>query len=84
MSFARSAIVARAGDGVDKGAERGSEDAHPLLLGAQLEQLLLGLGGQLDPRGDRVGVVVGELVGSGGSPADPADQLGERLLGRLG
>ena len=60
--------LARAGDGVDERAERAGEHAHPLGLAAQLEQPLLGVGRELDPGGDPVGVQRLELGCSGGSP----------------
>ena len=76
--------LARAGDGVDQGAERGGENGHPLGLGAQLEQALLGLVGKLDPGGDRVGIEILERVVVRALAPDAFDELGECLAGAAG
>ena len=62
--FARSAISRERAEGLDQRVQRRPERAHPLVLGAQLQQPLLGLDRQLDPGRDRVGVAAGQLVES--------------------
>jgi hypothetical protein len=51
--------------GLLNGAQGVGEHSHPLVLVAQLQQLLLGLGRKLDPGGDRVGGGVVQLTGLG-------------------
>ena len=82
--FARSATSRERRDRVDEGAEGGRQHVHALGLGAQLEQVLLGVGRQLDPGGDPVGVHRLELGLLGRLAADALDELGERLAGLRG
>src|ERR687898_322197 len=68
----------RAAHRLGDGAQGPLQKPHPLVLGAQLEQPLLGVGGQLDPAGELVGPLVADWLGLVLLLGDLLQQLGER------
>src|ERR687898_649384 len=53
----------RAAHRLGDGAQGPLQQPHPLVLGAQLEQPLLGVGGELDPSRELVGPLLDDLLG---------------------
>ena len=69
---------------LDRGAEQAGDEAHARVLGAQVEQALLGVEAEVDRRRHRVGGLVGELVGIGLVVGRLDDELGVGGAGGLG
>ena len=60
----------------DRCAEQSRDEPQPGVLGAHVEQPLLGVEAEVDGRGHRVGAHVGQLVGLGLAISRAPDQLG--------
>ena len=77
VSLCRLGDLLRSADRFGDRAQRPLEQAHALVLGSQLEQPLLGVGGELDPPGELVRALIAELLGLL-FVGDLLEELGER------